>query len=289
MKREVTDIPVDRIRVVNPRIRDKRKFATVVESIRNLGLKKPIQVSPRPVVKGEPPAYDLICGQGRVEAFQQLGYEFIPAIVMEATKEDRLLMSLVENLARCFASPLELVDEITRLKGCGYSNVAISKKLDISDTAVSQLCTLARAGEGRLINEVISGKLPLAVAFDISTVENPAQQKLFIEAYEKKQLNHAAIRTVKRVMMQRNLFGKKLEGKPKASKYTSAEGLVNTFKKESQRQKLLVRKTKLCEARLMFITEAMRRVMADEDFVNLLKAEKIDTMPKELSDCISNS
>ena len=32
-------IPVDRIRVVNPRVRDKAKFERIVESIAKLGLK----------------------------------------------------------------------------------------------------------------------------------------------------------------------------------------------------------------------------------------------------------
>lgn len=47
MENEVIFIPLDRIRIVNPRLRDRRKFEKIIESIRNLGLKKPIQVSPR--------------------------------------------------------------------------------------------------------------------------------------------------------------------------------------------------------------------------------------------------
>ena len=38
-------IPVDKIRVVNPRVRDKKKFEKIVESIAALGLKKPITVT----------------------------------------------------------------------------------------------------------------------------------------------------------------------------------------------------------------------------------------------------
>jgi len=106
MNEKIELIPISRIRVVNPRVRDKRKFAKVVESIRNVGLKKPIQVSPRAVPKGEPPAYDLVCGQGRMEACQALGYCEIPAIIAKVTREEGMLMSLVENMARRNASPL---------------------------------------------------------------------------------------------------------------------------------------------------------------------------------------
>jgi len=61
-------LPVDRIRVINPRTRDKKKFDQIVENIALVGLKKPITVT-----KGKPSPdgadmYDLVCGQGRLPA-----------------------------------------------------------------------------------------------------------------------------------------------------------------------------------------------------------------------------
>ncbi len=283
MNEQIELVPIASIRVVNPRARDKRKFAKVVESIRNVGLKKPIQVSPRAVAKGESPAYDLVCGQGRIEAFQALGYGEIPAIVVKVSRKEGMLMSLIENMARRNASPLELVDEIKRLKVLGYSNVAIGKKLDISDGLVGHLIGLAQAEEGRLIYEVIKGNIPLGVAIEIAKVDGPEQQRQFLEAYEKEHLNRAAIKTIRRVILQRGSIGKELSRGGGSSRCTSAEGLVNTLKKEGQRQKLLIKKTKVCESRMIFVVEAMRRLCADEDFVTLLRAEKIETIPQELS------
>lgn len=40
------------------------------------------------------PYYDLVCGQGRVEAFKALGQEEVPALVVNANP---LVASLVEN------------------------------------------------------------------------------------------------------------------------------------------------------------------------------------------------
>src|ERR1017187_4793907 len=113
-------IPIERIRVLNPRHRDKKKFELIVESIRNLGLKKPIQVSLRSTDEPEGPGYDLVCGQGRIEAFIALGHKEIPAIVVEVSKEERLLRSLVENMARRYPAPLALICEIERLKAADY-------------------------------------------------------------------------------------------------------------------------------------------------------------------------
>ena len=45
MNEEIIMIPIDRIRILNPRHRDPKKFELIVQSIKNLGLKKPIQVN----------------------------------------------------------------------------------------------------------------------------------------------------------------------------------------------------------------------------------------------------
>src|ERR1700694_2681855 len=92
---DVKVIPISTITVLNPRSRNKRIFQELVTSIAHLGLKKPITVAARPDGSG----YDLVCGQGRLEALMALGQTEIPAIVIEASREDCFVMSLVENLA----------------------------------------------------------------------------------------------------------------------------------------------------------------------------------------------
>jgi ParB family transcriptional regulator, chromosome partitioning protein len=85
MKEEVIMIPIDRIRILNPRPRDKEKFEEILRSIQNLSLKKPIQVSQRSPEEGDGPDYDLVCGQGQMEAFRALGHKEIPAIIVWGT------------------------------------------------------------------------------------------------------------------------------------------------------------------------------------------------------------
>src|SRR5579872_1538918 len=90
-------VPVEHIRVLNPRARDQKKFATIMENIRVLGLKKPITVRKR---QNSEDGYDLVCGQGRLEAFKKLGLTEIPAFIRGLSKSDAMLCSLVENIAR---------------------------------------------------------------------------------------------------------------------------------------------------------------------------------------------
>ena len=114
---EIRMIPVNGITVLNPRARNKRVFQELVTSIERLGLKKPITVSQRPGRS----RYDLVCGQGRLEAFIALGQEQIPAVVIDASEDDCYVMSLVENLARRQHTPLELVRAIGALRERGVS------------------------------------------------------------------------------------------------------------------------------------------------------------------------
>ncbi len=287
MKDEVKMIPIDRIRILNPRHRDRRNFEVIIQSIKKVGLKKPIQVSLRSAQEAEGAGYDLVCGQGRIEAFVALGHKEIPAVVVDVSKEERLLRSLVENMARRYPSPLALIREIERLKAEGYTNVEIGKKLGIADTMVGGFIALNKAGEERLLDAATNGKIPLGVAMDIAKTNSVETQRELLKAYETKQLNLLSIRTVKRLIDQRRFLGKQRGGagsQRSRKRLTSAESLVNAYRRESQRQKMLIRKAKICDAKLVFIVTAFNKLLADENFVNLLRAESLSTMPKYLWD-----
>jgi len=109
-------IPVDRIRIVNPRARDKKKFERIVESIRLVGLKKPITVTQGTPDKDGGEIFDLVCGQGRLEAFVILGQREIPALVCGLSRTDSLLASLIENIARRRVRTLDQVRLIQWMK-----------------------------------------------------------------------------------------------------------------------------------------------------------------------------
>ena len=256
-----------------------------MQSIKNLGLKKPIQVSLRSAQEGAEPGYDLVCGQGRIEAFVALGHKEIPATVVEVPREERLLRSLVENMARRRHSPRLLMSEIERLQSLGYTTAEIGQKLDMPDNMISGFMALKRAGEERLLDAALNERIPLGVAMDIARADGPEAQRELLRLYEGKHLNQLSIRTVKRLMDQRRFIGKSRERdrekpKPKAN----ADSLLSAFKRESQRQKLMVKRARICEAKLILITTAFGRLLADENFVTLLRAESLAEMPKYLND-----
>ena len=75
--RELRQIPIDHIEVLNPRERNSRAFGDIVANIRSIGLKKPIVVAPRRGAGGDE-RYLLVCGEGRMKALKALGESTIP-------------------------------------------------------------------------------------------------------------------------------------------------------------------------------------------------------------------
>jgi ParB family transcriptional regulator, chromosome partitioning protein len=281
-------IPVDQINVLNPRSRNKVTFQGIVSNISNLGLKKPITVARRP----EPTdgkLYDLVCGQGRLEAFIELGQSEIPAIVRDASREDCFLMSLVENIARRQLRPLELLREISNLRSRGYSTAEIAHKIDIHKSYVSGVTHLLRHGEERLLTAVDKGRVPLSVAMQIASADEEGIQKALHQAYEDKTLRGRKLLTVRRIVEMRKNHGKSFGPsgvRRRNNGLQSAEALVRVYRQEADRQQLLLKKARLTEHRLLFIVSALKNLFMDENFVTLLRAEQLDNLPAYLAEKI---
>ena len=164
--RTIEMIPVSSIHVLNPRVRNRRVHQEIIENIRKIGLKRPITVSRRGGGR-DSPAYDLVCGQGRLEAFQQIGHAAIPAFVVNAKEEGCLIMSLVENIARRQHSGVELMREISSLHDRGYGDQEIAEKLGVTASWVNMVVGLLKKGEERLVSAVESGTIPISLAIII--------------------------------------------------------------------------------------------------------------------------
>jgi ParB family chromosome partitioning protein len=282
---EIRTIPVNAITVLNPRVRNKKIFNELVTSIAHLGLKKPITVSVRP----DGSSFDLVCGQGRLEAFIALGQTEIPAVVLEESQEDCFVMSLVENLARRHHSPIELMREIGTLRKRGYSIDAIAKKTDFSEEYVKAICHLLDNGEERLLTAIERGVMPTSVAMEIVRAQDSEIQEALAEAYEKKAIPGNQILAIRRIIELRNVKGKGMSSRAgRASsppkKRVTADSLVRAYRKETERQKLLVKKAAVTQSRLLFVVNALRRLFADEHFVTLLRAEALLTLPRPLAE-----
>ena len=277
-------IAVNKIHVLNPRARNRSKFDEIVTNVSRVGLKRPITVCVRQGVPGE---YDLVCGQGRLEAMIKLAQAHVPALVIEATREERYLMSLVENIARRQPDSLDLVRGIAALDEKGYAPVQIAEKIGVSEKYVRGLLRLHAKGEELLLAAVERGDLPIHVAVEIATTKDGDIKKCLADAYERGELRGKAVSKARALIERRLANGKRSRGSGSGRgghKRLSTDDLIRTYKRSTQKQALLVKRAQVCESMLRIVGSALREVTTDEHFVTLLRAEKLDKMPKYLAE-----
>lgn len=284
--RELRPIPIDRIEVLNPRERNTRAFAEIVSNIKSIGLKKPIVVTPRPGADGQE-RYLLVCGEGRMKAFKALGESTIPALVVIVGEEDAFIMSLTENIARRQWRPLELLASIEQLRGHGYTPKQIATKTGLTLSYVQGILTLIQRGEQRLLVAVEKGDVPLNAALAIVGAgdDDKAVQAALQEAYEAGTLRGRRLIDARRVLERRATLGRSIEkSMPRKTADVTTSSLVRTYQKEVERQKAMVRKATFAQQRLLFTVSALQQLFQDENFINLLRAEGLDTLPKYLAE-----
>ena len=279
-------IPVTRITVVNPRVRNRKVFREIIANIAQVGLKKPITVTKHSDPDGGF-RYDLVCGQGRLEAYKALGQTEIPALVVTAGEEDCAVMSLVENFARRQHRAIDLLHDVEGLKRRGYDEPEIARKTGLTVEYVKAIIRLIENGEHRLLRAVESGHIPVSTAVEIAQAEDAEVQNILQQAYEKKLLRGRKLMIAKRLIEQRRRRGKGFKtGGLAREQPLSSTALVRAYREDVDRKRVLVRKSNATRDRLIFITEAMRKLVAEENFITLLRAEGLDTLPKNLADRI---
>lgn len=288
--KRITLIPTDRVRILNPRVRNRRNFEEIVNNIARIGLKRPITVSTRP--NTDPVEYDLVCGQGRLEAFIELKQEKIPAVVIDADESDCLVMSLVENCARRQHRGIDLMQEIGILRKRGYNDRQIADKIGVSADYVNMIAGLLERGEERLVSAVETGLLPLSLAIEISRADDEGAQRALTEAYTEKKLRGRKLVAVQRLLRRRKRRGPRADEQafgPRGvgKRPLTSDALVRTYRKEADRQKLMIKKAEITQSRLLFVVEAFRSLWEDEHFLTLLRAEGLDSMPAWLENRLS--
>lgn len=276
-------IPIDRINILNPRVRNQRNFKEIVDNIAKVGLKKPITVTRRAEAGG--PFYDLVCGQGRLEAYMALGQLEVPALVVSADREDCLVASLVENCARRQHHALDLLQDIRGMGERGYSQAEIARKTGLTYEFVHGVSRLLEKGEQRLLRSVESGHIPLSVAVEIAEAEDHDVQAALSSAYERGLLKGRKLLIARKVVDARRRRGKGLaagDGRKRAP--VSADALVKAYQEDAARKRSLIRRAQVTRDRLLFIVEALRRLSDDQTFLALLEAEDLATLPQNLAE-----
>lgn len=122
---------------------DRQKLEELKQSILENGLIQPITV--RSVKEG----YELIAGERRLRAVQELSIHQIPAYVMDVESEEQLLeLALIENIQRDDLNALEVAHAYDRLqKEYNLTQEAVARKVGKDRTTVANFIRLLKLPE----------------------------------------------------------------------------------------------------------------------------------------------
>lgn len=181
---EITMIDVDQIKPFIKRSRLKEGFDEMKATIADVGLKMPIQV--RDITDRKPDSrrrpdggtyrYELICGQGRLEAHLQLKREKIPAIIVSAPEIEIVGRFLAENLIRKPMTWLEKARLVKRDIDGGMSPQKVARKYHITPKSAQRYQRIL----ANVSRDVPMDGMSLAEAETLTTLP-PGEQSIVME------------------------------------------------------------------------------------------------------------
>jgi ParB family chromosome partitioning protein len=119
---------------------DPNKLEELKRSIEENGIIQPITV--RKVEQG----YELIAGERRLRAVTELGYEKIPAYLIQVeSKEEMLELALIENVQRDYLNAIEQAQAYQRLiDECNLTQEEVAKKIGKDRTTITNFLRLLK-------------------------------------------------------------------------------------------------------------------------------------------------
>ena len=139
---------------------DEASLEELAESIRRHGLLQPITVTP---MGGD--AYAIVAGERRWRAAQRARLDTIPVVVREVERQERLELSLIENIQREQLNPFEEGDAYNELMSKhGLTQEQVAEAVKKSRSHIANLARTAHATEQPVRDLVIAGKLSMGHA-----------------------------------------------------------------------------------------------------------------------------
>ncbi len=278
-QRRYEEAPCEKIKVINPRNRDKEQFEMNVQSIDGVGLMKPIRVNDKFLERTG--FYELICGQGRLEAHQKLGRPTVLAEVVTCTRKEAYLQSLVENLARTKPGSMEFARELKRLSDEGWNYARIARVACKSENYIRDFIRLVEQGEERLIQGVEQGVFPISFATLVASAQNGHLQNLLMDAFDEGIVTTGNFAQARRIIMARARAGKE---RKKAPEQYTVDQLKTDIAEATKAKVSYVREAKGKESRFLTLLTGINELWRDAALVRLLRDEKLCDRPELAGD-----
>ena len=143
----VDQLPVDALSVSSYQPRkhiDPEAIAELASSVSQKGILQPLLV--RPLEKG----YEIVAGERRFRAAQQVGLKTVPAIIRDLTDRETLEIAIIENVQRENLNSVEEAQAFKQLMDFGMNQEEVAKAVGKSRSAVANTLRLLQLGDAAL-------------------------------------------------------------------------------------------------------------------------------------------
>jgi len=194
-KGTLTDIEVARIRPnpFQPRQDfDPDRLEELKASIHEKGIIQPITVRKKDNI------YELVAGERRLRAVTDLGFETIPAYIIQVeTKEEMLELALIENVQRDRLNPIEQAQAFQRLiDECNLTQEEVAKKIGKDRTTITNFLRLLKLPQ-KIQESVKHEEITMGHARALLSVDDPDIQE---KVWQKVVKNKLSVRKVEQLV-----------------------------------------------------------------------------------------
>ena len=152
------------------RIFDDGKIDELADSIAAHGVIQPV------LLKRSETGFELVAGERRWRAARKAGLKKVPSIIKDFTREQLMLVALIENLQREDLNPIEEAEAFQRIKEeFGFKQEDISKNIGKSRPYITNALRLLKLPE-EIRKLVLLGKLSNGHARALLSIENEKKQ-----------------------------------------------------------------------------------------------------------------
>jgi ParB/RepB/Spo0J family partition protein len=234
---EIQEIDTNTIKFFVRRSRATGAYSRLKQSIKEIGLHQPIHVrdvshwppSERRRPDGQLYTYELICGQGRLQAFRELGIERIPALVIKVGEGEIVGRFLAENVMRKNLGWYEKAELIKRDVEAQMSIEDIKQKYFITSNHVYKYLRILKQASPKLVKDAEIEKLSMNEAEALTGLA-PNDQEIVVEVLREEGLPQSQIPTLVKKTRQLRAAGSVSKDTLKSSVRNLQKSLTETRK-----------------------------------------------------------
>ena len=199
---KIVQVPVRDVKFFVRRARGETAYSRLKDSILKVGLKTPVgvrDITDRPESKRKKPgggfySYELVYGQGRLQAFRELNFTHVPAVIVDVSEEEIVGRFLAENMMRRRMGWKEKARLVQHdIEEHGFSLEEVASRYCITVSHAKKYLRVIQGASLKALSKAEDGEFTLGITEKLTTIPRE-DQDLVIDVMDENDLDKTAVR-----------------------------------------------------------------------------------------------